>query len=119
MIPRTRTRTHPGGGALITIVGAEDDAAQSRRGTFAPLLGYTELRTDSPGGRDANVRTMRAMVVSADGTGPRELGYDLIDGTNTWTQFAGWSPAGMRAVIARVDVGELQRDVAWRLDMKD
>jgi len=35
----------------------------------APLIGYTELRTNLSGGRHANVRTMRAAVVKADGTG--------------------------------------------------
>ena len=35
------------------------------------LLGYSELRTDLPGGRYVNVRTMRAVTVKADGTGRR------------------------------------------------
>ncbi|MFN7892327.1 MAG: hypothetical protein ACK5OC_18670, partial [Pirellula sp.] len=34
-----------------------------------PLIGYTELQTNLPGGRHANVRTMRATVVRADGSG--------------------------------------------------
>src|SRR5690349_16323449 len=35
------------------------------------LIGYTEFRTDLPGGRHANVVTRRAVVVRADGTGRR------------------------------------------------
>ncbi|HQL96395.1 MAG TPA: hypothetical protein PL005_17100, partial [Candidatus Hydrogenedentes bacterium] len=65
---------------------------------FPPMLGYTELRTDLPGGRHANVRTMRALVVNADGTDRREVGGELADGPDVWTQFAGWSPDGRRAV---------------------
>jgi hypothetical protein len=37
------------------------------------LIGYTEFRTDLPGGRYVNVVTMRAAVVKADGTGRRVL----------------------------------------------
>ncbi|HRZ81674.1 MAG TPA: hypothetical protein P5069_04390, partial [Candidatus Hydrogenedentes bacterium] len=68
---------------------------------FPPMLGYTELRTDLPGGRHANVRTMRAFVVNADGTGRAEVGGELADGPDVWTQFAGWSPDGRRAVVCR------------------
>src|SRR5262245_19687228 len=35
------------------------------------LTGYTEHRTDLPGGRHANIKTGRAVVVKADGTGRR------------------------------------------------
>ena len=66
-----------------------------------PLIGYTELRTDLPGGRHANVRTMRSVVVNVDGTGRRELGAELADRPDAWTQFAGWSPDGRQAVISR------------------
>jgi TolB protein len=64
-------------------------------------IGYTELRTDLPGGRHANVRTMRAMVVRADGSGRREVAGELARESDSWTQFAGWSPDGVQAVIAR------------------
>jgi TolB protein len=37
------------------------------------LIGYTEFRTDLPGGRHANVKTRRAVVIKADGTGLRRL----------------------------------------------
>jgi TolB protein len=66
-----------------------------------PWIGYTELRTDLPGGRHANTRTSRARVVHTDGTGAHEIGKELVDGLDVWTQFAGWSPDGQQAVIAR------------------
>jgi len=65
------------------------------------LIGYTELRTNLPGGRHANVRTMRAAVVKADGTGRRLLAEELARAPDTWTQFAGWAPDGKTAVISR------------------
>jgi len=65
------------------------------------LLGYTELQTDLPGGRHANVRTMRATLVKADGTGQCPLAADLANEPDAWTQFAGWSPDGTQAVIGR------------------
>src|SRR4051794_22501657 len=66
-----------------------------------PLLGYTELQTNLPGARQANVRTMRARLVLADGTGARPIGEKLIDDPNAWTQFAGWSPDGKTAIVGR------------------
>jgi hypothetical protein len=41
------------------------------------LIGYTEFRTDLPGGRYVNVATRRAVVVKADGTGRRVLTEEL------------------------------------------
>lgn len=64
-------------------------------------IGYTELRTDLPGGRHANVRASRAVVARLDGTGRRELASALADGPDAWTQFAGWSPDGRSAVVVR------------------
>ena len=64
-------------------------------------IGYTEFQTNLPGGRHANVRTMRAMVVKADGSGRRIVAPELANETDTWTQFAGWSPDGQTAVVAR------------------
>ena len=66
-----------------------------------PLIGYTELRTNLSGGRHANVRTMRAAVVRADGSGRRLIAEELAKEPDTWTQFAGWSPDGKTAVVAR------------------
>lgn len=65
------------------------------------LIGYTEFRTNLPGGRWKNVETMRAHVVRADGSGRRNVGEQLIDEPHTWTQFAGWSPTGTTAIIYR------------------
>lgn len=66
-----------------------------------PLLGYTELQTNLPGGRHANIRTMRACVVESDGSGRRLLAPELAEQADSWTQFAGWSPDGTTAVLGR------------------
>ena len=66
-----------------------------------PLIGYTELQTNLPGGRHANVRTMRATVVRADGSGRARIADELADETDAWTQFAGWSPDGKQAIVSR------------------
>lgn len=80
------------------------------------LIGYTEHRTDLPGGRAANIFTMRACVVRADGTGRRELAPELITNANTWTQFAGWSPDGRQAIIG---CGwESNENAAWEEEHK-
>jgi Tol biopolymer transport system component len=81
---------------LCLFSAASADEAQS-----IPLIGYTELRTDLPGGRHANVSTMRACVVRSDGTGRRTLANDLTTDSNTWTQFVGWSPDGRTAIVGR------------------
>ncbi|HEY1859504.1 MAG TPA: hypothetical protein VGG61_04075, partial [Gemmataceae bacterium] len=65
------------------------------------LIGYTELRTNLPGGRHANVTTMRATVAKADGTGRRTIAEKLTREHDTWTQFAGWSPDGQKALVGR------------------
>ncbi|MFO0968476.1 MAG: hypothetical protein U0793_23210 [Gemmataceae bacterium] len=64
-----------------------------------PLIGYTEFRTNLPGGRHANVRTMRAALIGADGAARRLVAQDLAKEPDTWTQFAGWSPDGTTAII--------------------
>lgn len=66
-----------------------------------PLVGYTEHRTNLPGGRHANVSTSRAMVVRADGAERRAIGAELVNEAGAWTQFAGWSPNGRTAVVLR------------------
>jgi len=66
-----------------------------------PLIGYTELQTNLLGGRHANVRTMRATVVRADGSGHARIADELADQTDAWTQFAGWSPDGKQAIVSR------------------
>src|ERR1700692_1154247 len=65
------------------------------------LIGYTEFRTDLPGGRYVNVATRRAVVVKADGTGRRVLAEALTREKLTWTEFVGWSPDGKTAIFGR------------------
>src|SRR5262245_55219162 len=65
------------------------------------LIGYTEFRTNLPGGRHVNVKTRRAAVVKADGTGRRVLAEDLTKEKGSWTQFTGWSPDGKTAIFNR------------------
>ncbi|MHC4879991.1 MAG: TolB family protein [Planctomycetota bacterium] len=65
------------------------------------LIGYTELRTNLPGGRHTNVRTMRAVTVKGDGSDRRPIARDLIDNPDAWAQFAGWSPDGEQAIVSR------------------
>ena len=77
---------------LVPSIVAADDSSRA-------WIGYTQMRTDLPGGRHANVRTSRAMVVKADGSGQRELGGELINDEDTWTQFASWSPDGATAIV--------------------
>ena len=76
-----------------------------------PLIGYTEGRNDLPDGQFANWVTHRACVVRADGTGRRVLAEDLVRGENSWTQFAGWSPDGNRAVV--ITLWESPENAAW------
>jgi hypothetical protein len=73
------------------------------RGDTLPdaLIGYTEHRTDLPGGRHANVKTRRAVVVKADGTGRRVLAEELTREAGSSTQFVGWSPDGKAARLSR------------------
>src|SRR5713226_8179265 len=65
------------------------------------FIGYTELRTNLPGGRHANVTTMRAAASKADGSGRRTLAEKLTLERHSWSQFAGWSPNGGVAIIGR------------------
>jgi Tol biopolymer transport system component len=100
-------------GFLCSVHAAEPKPAGAGA---VPLIGYTELRTNLPGGRHANVRTMRAAVVRADGTGRRLVGEDLAKEPDTWTQFAGWSPDGATAVIG---VGwQSPENAAWEEEKK-
>jgi len=75
------------------------------------LIGYTEMRTNLPGGRAANIFTARACVVRADGTERCEVAPQLITDTNSWTQFAGWSPDGTQAII--LSGWESSENAAW------
>ncbi|HTN02205.1 TolB family protein [Planctellipticum variicoloris] len=81
---------------LMSVPAAADEPVPPQ-----PLIGFTELQTSLPGGRHANVRTMRASVVRADGAGRRLLTPELATEPDTWTQFAGWSPDGRTAIVGR------------------
>ena len=94
---RTDSRT-PGRGWLAVLF-ALASCAPAFAADPLPLVGYTELRTNLNGGRHANVRTMRAAVVKADGTGRKLVAEELAKEPDTWTQFAGWSPDGKTAII--------------------
>lgn len=83
---------------LLTCLGS---ALADEPSANLPLVGYTEHRTNLPGGRQANVSTNRAMLVRADGTQRRAIGSELVDQPGAWTQFAGWSPDGRTAVVLR------------------
>jgi Tol biopolymer transport system component len=62
-------------------------------------IGYTEFRTNVPGGRHANITTMRAHTIRADGSQRRVLAESLVQEQHSWTQFAGWSPDGRYAIV--------------------
>lgn len=66
-------------------------------GTYT--IGYTEYRTNLPGGRHVNAWTMRACTVRADGTRRRKVAPSLASSPHHWTQFAGWSPDGRLAIV--------------------
>ncbi len=75
-------------------------AAEPAEAPPTTLIGYTEFRTNLPGGRHVNVKTMRGVVVQADGKGRRVLGEELIPDKETWTQFTGWSLDGKTAILS-------------------
>jgi Tol biopolymer transport system component len=88
-------------GAAAAALGSAALFAADRDDTPPDLLiGYTESRTDLPGGRYVNVRTRRAVVVKADGTGRRVLAEELTREVGSWTEF-GWSPDGKAARLSR------------------
>jgi TolB protein len=99
--PCSRTWHALGVAAVILLVPSLPWAAEPAPAWPDALIGYTEMRTNLPGGRHVNVMTMRAVVVKADGTGRRVLAEELTREPNTWTQFAGWSPDGRIAIIGR------------------
>ena len=86
---------------VLLILACCIEATGDEQGLVKSMIGYTELQTNLPGGRHANVRTMRAMVSQIDGSNRAELAPQLVDDPNVWTQFAGWSPSGVEAIVAR------------------
>lgn len=100
-MPTTGLRSR--GGVFLGIVGCALLTC-SRSVEAAPpdcLIGFTQLQTNLPGGRHANVRTMRAVLVKPDGSGRRLVAGGLARDLDTWTQFAGWSPDGRIAIVGR------------------
>src|SRR5580698_5544507 len=77
---------------MLAFIPPIDLRAQDARAES--LIGYTELSTNLPGGRHANVVTMRAVVSRADGSARRLVALPLASEPNSWAQFAGWSPDG-------------------------
>jgi TolB protein len=88
-------------GAAAAALGPAALFAADRETPPDLLIGYTEFRTDLPGGRYVNVATMRAVVVKADGTGRRLLAEELTREKNYWTEFDGWSPDGKTVILLR------------------
>src|SRR2546426_3215029 len=86
--------------AAVLVIAALAGAAGRDDTPPDALIGYTEFRTDLPGGRHANVKTRRAVVVKADGTGRRVLAEELTREAGYSTQFAGWSPDGKAARLS-------------------
>lgn len=90
-------------GILLIATAISSICADEKKLSATPKqrIGYTELRTDLPGGRHVNVRTMRAHIIKADGSEKWEIGNELIAEPDAWTQFGGWSPDGTIAIISR------------------
>jgi Tol biopolymer transport system component len=86
---------------LLLLLASVSSVDAQENGSPRWRIGYSELRTNLPGGRHANVRTMRAVVINADGTERRLIGDELVDELDAWTQFAGWSPDGQVAIVGR------------------
>jgi Tol biopolymer transport system component len=101
---------------LLTTIFTSSHSSFIDRQEPIPLVGYTELRTDIPQGRHANIRTMRAMIARADGKERREIGAKLVKGSDAWTQFAGWSPDGKQAILIRG--WESEENAKWEEEHK-
>src|SRR3954452_5951982 len=87
--------------AVFAVIAA-DDLRAAAPPVPNRVIGFTEFRTDLPGGRHANVRTMRAVVVNVDTKQRRVLAEDLVrDDPDASTQFVDWSPDGKIAVVGR------------------
>lgn len=79
-------------------------------------IGYSEYRTNLPGGRHANVATRRACLVNGDGSGRQILAEALALGPDSWTGFEGWSPDGRTAVF--IYCWEDPENAAWEEEHK-
>ncbi len=99
----------------------------NRSSSIPGWIGYTEYRTNLPGGRQANAVTSQACLVRADGHGRRVLLPHFGERPFSWTQFGGWSPNGDAAVIScgwedpanaawEEEHKEFRMTQGWRLD---
>lgn len=68
-------------------------------GDASQLIGYSEYRSNLPGGQHASFSTMQACIMQSDGSHRRVLLPELNEKPDSWTQFAGWSPDGKFAII--------------------
>jgi Tol biopolymer transport system component len=105
-VNRTRDAAHwffriwaCGSAVLCSALGSARPANGQASATHDSWIGYTELRTNLPGGRHANVATMRAAIVRPDGSDRRLIAADLIGDADSWTQQGGWSPDGKFAIV--------------------
>jgi len=98
MITRRKWLELTGYGALGLLSGcASTQGTSSERSNR--LVGYSRYQTNLPGGRYVNAATTRAWIVQADGGAPRPVAPELANKPGSWTQFAGWSPDGRKAII--------------------
>jgi TolB protein len=88
-------------GLLLTLIPPNSASSPAKTDKYPARdhIGYTEHRTNLPGGRQANIATSRACIIKADGTGRRILAEELCKKPGSSTQFAGWSPDGGKATI--------------------
>src|SRR5882724_10501847 len=86
---------------ILTIVFLQPVGPPEWSGLAKRQIGYTELQTNLQGGRHANARTSRAVIINGDGSGHKLVAEQLIDNPNAWTQFVGWSPDGKQAIVYR------------------
>src|SRR5262249_721945 len=92
--PTPQIRHHVGGGDA-----RESGPPEVAEDSGSDWIGYTEYRTNLPGGRHPNQAPMRAYIVRGNGKDQRPVAEELTKKPDTWTQFGAWSPDGKLAVI--------------------
>lgn len=96
----------------LTAVGPQDTPQTSK----LRWIGYTAGRNDLPSGQFDNWRTQRARIVLADGSNDSPTGESLIENENGWTQFAGWSNDGAKAIV--LSLWEDPANAAWEREQR-
>ncbi len=96
---------------LLVLVSIGDAQTTENDVLASYWIGYTEGRTDLPGGQFENWVTNRACMVRADGSDRRELARELVERPYQWTQFAGWLKDGKTAIIG--SHWESPENAAW------